>query len=547
VKVDEPSEEDAIVMLRGLAPVYEKSHGVRILDEAVVAAVRLSSRYIAGRMLPDKAVDLLDTTAARVRTEHEAKPEALVDVEQRVAALVRAETALRRDLEMVGGEHNSRDLEEVCADLEVARAELSELVEKWQRAKKKLDAELARRNPPEADAAADAQDDGAEESATDEAGEAAEAGEGDAQAAAESDEAGTQNPDADANEHEGEALINVDVNANAVAGTISSWTGIPLGSMQRGSMGTALELEDTLAKRVIGQQPAVEAIGEAVRASLAGVGNPDSPTGVLLFVGSSGVGKTETALAIADLLYGGERFITTINMSEFMEKHSVSKLIGSPPGYVGYGEGGVLSEAVRQRPYSVVLLDEVEKADPEVMNLFYQVFDKGTLNDGEGRAIDFKNTIIIMTSNLATDEIMRAYEAETPPEVDALVSDIRPILSKHFKPALLARMTIVPFRPIGADSMRDIASIKIRSLSKRIESTYGFKPVIKPEVIDEIAKRCTESETGARNIDHILRGNLTPMIARRLLEVLSDGETPTLLEVSLSASGEFRVDVDSES
>jgi type VI secretion system protein VasG len=331
VKVDEPSEEDAIVMLRGLAPVYEKSHGVRILDEAVVAAVRLSSRYIAGRQLPDKAVDLLDTTAARVRTEHEAKPESLVDVEQRVAALARAATAIERDvLAEVGGAGLKSELDQIQTELAATRAELETLTAQWQEAKVRLQAELARRA---ASAESGKQGGGAVTPAVD--------------GGAEESLPGAEAPaDAAASQESPGSVISVDVTADAVAGTVSSWTGIPLGSMQRGSMGT----------------------------------------GVLLFVGPSGVGKTETALALADLLYGGERFMTTINMSEFQEKHTVSRLIGSPPGYVGYGEGGVLTEAVRQRPYSVVLLDEVEKADPEVMNLFYQVFDKGMLSDGEGRS-----------------------------------------------------------------------------------------------------------------------------------------------------------------
>jgi type VI secretion system protein VasG len=266
----------------------------------------------------------------------------------------------------------------------------------------------------------------------------------------------------------------------------------------------------------------------------------------MLFVGPSGVGKTETALALADMLYGGERFITSINMSEFQEKHTVSRLIGSPPGYVGFGEGGVLTEAVRQRPYSVVLLDECEKADLEVMNLFYQVFDKGVLNDGEGRTINFRNTMIILTSNLATDQIMEIFGRDEIPAMDDIVHEIRPVLSGHFKPALLARTSVVPYGPINPETMQLIARMKLNSLCKRIEESHNFVPVIDDEMIVELARRCTEAETGARNVDHIMRGTLMPQIASELLSAMSDGDVPVGLEIGLAPDGSFRVDVDVE-
>jgi type VI secretion system protein VasG len=295
---------------------------------------------------------------------------------------------------------------------------------------------------------------------------------------------------------------------------------------------------------VKGQEPAVEAVAEACRMSFAGVRNPEAPVGVFLFVGPSGVGKTETALALADELFGGERFITQINMSEYQEKHTVSRLIGSPPGYVGYGEGGVLTEAVRQRPYSVVLLDECEKADPDVLNLFYQVFDKGVMNDGEGRLINFRNTICILTSNLATDEIMKCYQGDKAPPVNEVIGTIRPILSKWFKPALLARMNIVPYRPIDMATMKDIARLKLNRLARRIRESHNIETTFQEELIDDLTARCTESETGARNVDHILRSTLTPLIARRLLEHMAVGEEPAGVEVTIAPSGEWRVDVD---
>jgi len=346
---------------------------------------------------------------------------------------------------------------------------------------------------------------------------------------------------------EGERLIHIDVDADAIARTVSSWTGIPLGKMMRDTVSTVLNLEDRLRERIVGQDHAIQAVAETLRASYAGIRNPTTPIGVMLFVGPSGVGKTETALALADLLYGGDRFITSINMSEFQEKHTVSRLIGSPPGYIGYGEGGVLTEAVRQRPYSVVLLDECEKADLEVMNLFYQVFDKGVLNDGEGRTINFRNTMIILTSNLATDQIMEIYSRDEPPPMDDVVSEIRPILSAHFKPALLARTSVVPYGPISPEIMKLIARMKLGSLARRIEESHGFEPEFSDALVEEIARRCTESETGARNVDHIMRGTLMPQIATEFLSVMSAEEVPVGLEVGLAPDGSFRVDIDSES
>ncbi|HJL14159.1 MAG TPA: type VI secretion system ATPase TssH [Sandaracinaceae bacterium LLY-WYZ-13_1] len=563
VKVDEPDEENAIVMLRGLRQLYEDAHGIRIKDEAIVAAVELSSRYIAGRLLPDKAVDLLDTTAARVRVERQTKPEELVELEAQIAALERAVKAIDRDVQ-AGDEHRREELEEKHAELERVKGEREALHARWQAELEQLQALLKERGElEEEEAGEDAEGDteaGAEAGANDgekvsesaapeparvddaEAGAEAEAS-GSNGASSEAEASGSDGAGA-ATDEGGEPLIHIDVDSDAVARTVSVWTGIPLGKMQRDTIGTVMQLEDRLRDRVKGQEPAVEAVAEACRMAYAGVRNPDAPVGVFLFVGPSGVGKTETALALAEELYGGERFITQINMSEYQEKHTVSRLIGSPPGYVGYGEGGILTEAVRQRPYSVVLLDECEKADPDVLNLFYQVFDKGVMNDGEGRLINFKNTICILTSNLATDEIMKAYEGETVPPVDEVVGEIRPILSKWFKPALLARMTVVPYRPIDPETMKLIAGLKLNRLARRIRESHGIETVFEEDLIEDLAKRCTESETGARNVDHILRSTLTPMIARGLLEHMAEGQEPAGIDVSIAPSGEWRVDID---
>jgi type VI secretion system protein VasG len=289
--------------------------------------------------------------------------------------------------------------------------------------------------------------------------------------------------------------------------------------------------------RIKGQEAALRVVAESVRMANAGVANPETPRAVLLFVGTSGVGKTETALALADAIFGGDRFLTSIAMSEFQEKHSVSRLIGSPPGYVGYGEGGVLTEAVRRHPYSVVLLDECEKADLEVMNLFYQVFDKGTLNDGEGRRVDFRNTIVILTSNLATDVIADMYKAGARPSTEEVLAAIRPTLSRHFKPALLARMTIVPFAPMGPEILRDIVELKLNRLRDRLRAAHGAETEFAPELIAELTARCTESETGARNIDHVLRGSLLPELSREILQRLSEERSFRSIRVERASQG----------
>ncbi|MET0404325.1 MAG: type VI secretion system ATPase TssH [Cystobacter sp.] len=505
VKVEEPGEEDAVLMLRGLRATYEQAHGVTIRDEAILAAVRLSQRYITGRQLPDKAVDLLDTAAARVRIAQSTRPEALTALEARIAGVERERDARRRDVSE-GHSGDAAELEALEAKLRALHDSVATLRGRWEEERILVTSlQVARK----------ALSSGAPQTAVDEA------------AAALSRVQGEQ------------PLVHGDVDAEVVAQVVAGWTGIPVGKMRGDAMAAVLNLEERLQARVRGQPAAIQKVAETLRIAQAGIRDPEAPIGVLLFVGPSGVGKTETALALADSLYGGERFMTTLNMSEFQEKHTVSRLIGSPPGYVGYGEGGLLTEAVRQRPYSVVLLDECEKADLEVMNLFYQVFDKGMLTDGEGRAVDFRNTVLILTSNLGSDEVMRMHARGATPSTEEVVAAIRPTLSQHFKPALLARMTIVPFFPVGQGVMKEIAGMKLAVLADRLRATHRIETTFAPELVDVLARRCTESETGARNVEHLLRGSLMPEVSRELLQRLAGGHAPSQLHVGLTPEGSW--------
>jgi type VI secretion system protein VasG len=506
VKVDEPGEEDAILMLRGLKATYEKAHGVTIRDDAVVAAVQLSRRYLSGRQLPDKAVDLLDTATARVKMAMATKPEGMVALELDLAGMEREKAALQRDVAEAQRTDDGA-LAKIEARMADARARLEELRGRFEKEKAAVEGLKAAR-------AALVAGTGPRE-AVDQA------------AAAVAEVRGE------------EAMVAAEVDADAVGQVVAAWTGVPVTKMKSDQVQAALTLEQRLQERVRGQPEALKTLAEVVRVGFAGIRNPNAPVGVLLFVGPSGVGKTETAIALADLLYGGERFMTTINMSEFQEKHTVSRLIGSPPGYVGYGEGGLLTEAVRQRPYSVVLLDECEKADLEVMNLFYQVFDKGALTDSEGREVDFKNTLVILTSNLATDLVMAAFDDPERPAIDDVAKVIRPVLSRHFKPALLARMTIVPFAPLPKDVLREIVELKLRSVARRLQESHKIATTFTPELLDGLVARCTEAETGARNVDHVLRSGLMPVLSRTLLEKMAAGEKPTRLAVGLKADGGF--------
>ena len=368
--------------------------------------------------------------------------------------------------------------------------------------------------------------------------EAAAAGKGEAPPQAELDAALAEMTAAQGDQ----PLVPLDVDARLVASVVESWTGIPVGKMAQDEATSILQFKERVAERIKGQDHAVEAVDRGLRAARAGLKNPSTPIGVFLFVGTSGVGKTELATTVADLMFGGERFLTAIAMSEFQEKHSTSRLIGTGPGYVGYGEGGVLTEAVRQRPYSVVLLDEVEKADPEVLNLFYQVFDKGTLSDGEGRVIDFKNTIVFLTSNLATDTITQMCSSPVRPTREELVNAIRPELSKWFKPALLARMEIVPFLTLAPEFLAEIVKLKLRKVANRLRDSHKMRMDIDPKAVDVITRRCTEVETGARNIDHIITQTLLPMLSTALLERMAQGPLPGAVKMTVAEDESFRLE-----
>ncbi len=518
VAVDEPSEENAILMLRGLRPVFEKAHNITIRDEAIVAAVKLSNRFISGRLLPDKAVDLLDTATARVKINLDARPEDLVNLDVTLAASLREKEALDRDVSS-GFKIDQEHYEKLLTTIDRTKTSIEELTAKWNAERDAV--KIVRESRAKVHALT--KDTPAEE----------------AEAAR---KALTDSIEAYDKVKSKPALVSADVDPDTVARIIENWTGIPVSKMQKDDVATLLTLEDKLRERVRGQDHAMKIVAETIRASQAGVSNPNQPVGVLLFVGPSGVGKTETAIALAEAMYGGERFMTTINMSEFQEQAALSRLIGASAGYVGYGEGGVLTEAVRQRPYSVVLLDECEKADVNIMNLFYQVFDKGSCADGEGRQINFRNTIIILTSNLATDAIMKLYDRDDVPPVDEVVAQIRPVLSKHFKPALLARMTIIPYAPIPRTIMREITEMRLKGLAKRLYTSHRVETHFAPELIDEITRRCTEAETGARNVEHILRGSLIPAVSRVILERMAEGPLPKHLDVSLSPDGGWRIE-----
>ncbi|WP_444436859.1 type VI secretion system ATPase TssH [Pseudomonas sp. A6] len=507
VQLHEPSVAEAVTILRGLAKVYESSHGIYLRDDAVVAAAELSARYLAGRQLPDKAVDVLDTACARVRISLAAAPESLERLRGELAEGERQRQALRRDRE-AGLAVDDQALEALQQRLEQAAAEQTELEQRWQR-QRELANELLDLRQRLARAREDAEEDseGLEERLHQTHATLREA-------------------------QQDERLVSFEVCPRLVAEVISHWTGVPLSQLAREHNAKVASFAADLRQRVRGQEQAVQALDRAMRATAAGLNKPDAPVGVFLLVGPSGVGKTETALALADLLYGGERFLTTINMSEFQEKHTVSRLIGAPPGYVGYGEGGMLTEAVRQKPYSVVLLDEVEKADPDVLNLFYQIFDKGIANDGEGREIDFRNTLILMTSNLASERIAALCADGQRPGAQALEEAIRPALSRHFKPALLARMRVVPYYPVEGEVLHELVRLKLARLGDRLQRRQlQFSHC--DALVEHLAARCTQGDSGARLIDQLLDQHLLPQIADRLLQAMAVGETLNRVHATL--------------
>jgi type VI secretion system protein VasG len=542
VKVDEPSQPLAAAMLRGLVATLEKHHGVRILDEAVAEAVRLSARYIPARQLPDKGVSLLDTACARVAMSQAAIPAPIEDRQWRLELIATELGAIERE-SATGADHATRAAA-LTEERERVRQELTGLEARW----KEEQALVARirdlRTRLEAAIAAPAQ---ATAPAPVPAGgpEAAAAA---APAAAESPEALRQElAEATSALHalQGEEpLVHPVVDGQAIAEVVATWTGIPVGRMVGDEIRTILTLKDKLEERVVGQSHALEAIAQAIRTSRAGLTDPRKPIGVFLMAGTSGVGKTETALAVADLLYGGEQNVTTINMSEFKEEHKVSLLMGSPPGYVGYGEGGVLTEAVRRRPYSVVLLDEMEKAHPGVQDVFYQVFDKGQMKDGEGRDIDFRNTVIIMTSNAGTDTIARlCADPETAPGPAELAEALRPDLLKVFKPAFLGRVNTVIYYPLPDEILKKIVGLQINRIRRRVRETYGVDLEVDDGVAESIVSRCREVESGARNIETILNRTVLPELSAGILARLAEGDEIGRVRIGVAEGGAFRYDI----
>jgi len=509
VKVEEPDEDTAASMLRAMVPLMEQHFGVRVRDDAVTAAVRLAHRYINSRQLPDKAVGVLDTACARVALGQCASPALLEDAACQIERLSVRIAALERDATTSGG--NADAGPSVLPALRDERGSL----QAWH-------AELAARYERERDLCARV---------------IALRQEGDAAAAAASQQElqGLQRET---------PLVALEVDRHVVAAVVAAWTGIPVGRMLRDEIRTMQQLKPALESRVLGQPHAVETIVQRMRTARAGLDDPRKPKGVFLLTGPSGVGKTETALALADLLYGGERKLVTINMSEYQEPHSVAGLKGSPPGYVGYGEGGVLTEAVRRSPYCVVLLDEADKAHPDVLELFYQLFDRGMLEDSEGQMVDFSNTVIVLTSNLGSGAIMQAClnrggaPLPSPAELDAL---LRPQLVRHFKPAFLGRLQVVPYYPISDEALAQVIALKLGRIGQRIGENHHAEFCWDDALVQAVLARCTETDSGARNIDVILHGSLLPGVADVLLARMAEGMPVTKVKVGVTRQGQFRI------
>mgnify|MGYP000989545016 CR=1 FL=1 len=492
VKVDEPDDDTACLMLRGLKSRYAQHHGVHITDEAVKAAVTLSRRYLTGRQLPDKAVDLLDTASARIRMSLDTVPEQLTRMKAQLTALDMEKQAMLEDIALGNSTESERLVIIEQEEIRIILA-LDTLETQYGQELTLTEELLACR----ADISRQAEI-----------------------AALQSQLTAVQ---------QGNPLLGLDVDARTVATVIADWTGVPLSSLMKDEQTELLSLEQHLAKRVVGQDAALNAIAQRLRASKTGLAPENGPQGVFLLTGPSGTGKTETALALADELFGGEKSLITINLSEYQEPHTVSQLKGSPPGYVGYGQGGILTEAVRKRPYSVVLLDEVEKAHRDVMNLFYQVFDRGFMRDGEGREIDFRNTVILMTSNLGSDLIMQLLEEQPEATEPGLQELLRPVLRNHFQPALLARFQTVIYRPLAEAAMRTIVEVKLSQVSQRLHRHYGLTTHIDESLYDALTAACLLPDTGARNVDSLLNQQILPVLSQQLLTHMAAKQKPQSL------------------
>lgn len=515
VRVDEPDEQKAIRMLRAVAEVMEKHHKVRILDEAVAEAVKLGIRYIPERQLPDKAVSLLDTAAARVKLSQGATPASLDDVIREIEHLGIEINALEKENSGWGDHaHRLDELKTHKAEAEAKKAGLEERLKKERELVAAIQAQL---DTTEKATGADAEKGKAEV----------------ARLRAELDRLQGENP-----------LVLPVVDGQAITQIVGAWTGIPIGKMVRNEIDTLLNLKNTLNKRVVGQDHALHAISQRIQTSRAELGDPKRPIGVFLLVGPSGVGKTETAMALADLLYGGDRNMVVINMSEFKEEYKVSQLLGSPRGYEGSGEGGVLTEAVRRRPYSVVLLDEVEKSHPSVQEIFYQVFDKGVLNDSRGIEVNFKNTIILLTSNVGTDTVMKACaDPDTMPDSNGLAEMLRPDLLKSFKPALLGRMSVVPYFPLSDTVLKKIIDMRLKRVGDQLRLNHKATFEYDAAVVDALAARCKEVESGARNVDHILTQQVLPQIAVDVLAKQAEGSGVKSVNLSVGEGGAIKHEI----
>ena len=509
IKIEEPSVENAITMLRGIKGKFEQYHGIPISDAAVSAAVMLAERFISGRQLPDKAVDLLDTAAARVKMARSAMPSEIDNVERKLFYLGKEMEAIEIDLRRGVANPDGR-LEELKTKQSDLQQKLATLTERWAAETDLVSKIQLARDAMAAGDGADTEDRGLTEMLL-------------ALSEIQSDS----------------PLVHAEVNEAIAAAVVADWTGIPAGRMAKDEASVLLQLEDRLKASLIGQDEAIAEIADSIRSAKAGMGNPDAPIAVFLFAGPSGVGKTETARMIAEELFGGEEFLTVINMSEYQESHTVSQLKGSPPGYVGYGEGGILTEAVRRQPYSVVLLDEVEKAHKDVMNLFYQVFDKGFMRDGEGREINFRNTVIMMTSNLGSETISYVVADDERPGLNEVRGAIHKTLADHFQPALLGRMTVVPFYPLSKSAMKGITRLKLGRIDRRLRLAHGVAFAYDDTVVDGIAERCTEVDTGARNIDFIVDRQVLPEASRALIGRMAEDRLPQQLTLGLADDGKF--------
>jgi type VI secretion system protein VasG len=516
VKVDEPDEQKAIRMLRGLVPMLEKHHKVRILDEAVVDAVRLSVRYMPDRQLPDKAVSLLDTVCARVALSQSATPPALDDTNRELQHLITEIEFLEREGRVsAGNPERVADLKSRKVVADSRKAALEEQLKK----EKDLVGQIREKRAAIEKTGADAP---------------------------EADKLALAELNATLLKVQGEnPLVYPVVHGGAVAQVVSGLTGIPMGKMVLDAVQMVLKLADKLEERVVGQKHALEAIAQRIRTARADLADPRRPQGVFLLVGPSGVGKTETAMALADLLYGGDRNMVVVNMSEYKESHKVSRLVGTSKGYVGYGEGGVLTNAVKNRPYSVVLLDEVEKAHESVQEIFYQVFDKGVLQNDDGEDVNFKNTIILLTSNVGTDTIMKACaDPDTAPSPEGLAEMMKGDLLKAFKPALLGRMTVVPYYPLGDVVLKKIIELKLKQIGDRLKQNYKATFSYAPAVVDTVAARCKDVDSGARNADHIITGTVLTMISAEVLTRLAEGKPVKNVTVGVDDKSQFVVTVE---